>query len=103
MLYDWPGNIRELENAIERAVVIGKEAQVMLGDLPIICSMPARATDQAQSSAPADHTLKAVERHHIETVLEENQWNISHCAKLLGIDRSTLYNKIKRYRLQAQD
>jgi DNA-binding NtrC family response regulator len=103
MLYDWPGNIRELENAIERAVVIGKEAQVMLGDLPIICNMPDRATDRAQCSAPADHTLKAVEKHHIETVLEENQWNISHCAKLLGIDRSTLYNKIKRYRLQAQD
>ena len=38
MLHDWPGNIRELENAIERAVVVGKSAQVMLGDLPIVCT-----------------------------------------------------------------
>jgi DNA-binding NtrC family response regulator len=96
MLYDWPGNIRELENAIERAVVIGKERKVMLTDLPIICGN--RAVD-----APPDNTLKAVERHHIETVLNEQQWNISHCAKILGIDRSTLYNKIKRYRLKAPD
>jgi DNA-binding NtrC family response regulator len=103
MLYDWPGNIRELENAIERAVVIGKDAQVMLTDLPIVCNMPALASRQGQSSVPPDHTLKSMEKHHIENILNEHQWNISHCAKLLGIDRSTLYNKIKRYRLQAQD
>jgi DNA-binding NtrC family response regulator len=96
MLYDWPGNIRELENAIERAVVIGKERKVMLTDLPIICGNRSVVT-------PPDNTLKAVERHHIETVLNEHQWNISHCAKILGIDRSTLYNKIKRYRLKAPD
>jgi len=93
MLYDWPGNIRELENAIERAVVVGKGAQVMLDDLPIVCGRG--------SEAPADHSLKAIEKNHIRQVLEENDWNISICAKILGIDRSTLYSKIKRYQLQS--
>lgn len=93
MLYDWPGNIRELENAIERAVVVGKGIQVKIEDLPIVC-MP-------DWNKPADHSLKAIERHHIQQVLTQNTWNISICAKILGIDRSTLYSKIKRYQLQG--
>lgn len=101
MLYDWPGNIRELENAIERAVVIGKQDQVMRTDLPIVCGISPDGV--SIGGGPPDQSLKAVEKHHIETILSEHQWNISHCAKILGIDRSTLYNKIKRYRLQAPD
>ena len=93
MLYDWPGNIRELENAIERAVVVGKGPKVSLGDLPIVCT-PERA-------GPSDHSLKAIEKSHIRNVLVDNNWNISVCAKILGIDRSTLYSKIKRYQLQS--
>jgi DNA-binding NtrC family response regulator len=93
MLYDWPGNIRELENAIERAVVVGKTLQVMPEDLPITC-IP-------QFDSPSDHTLKSIEKRHIQQVLIENDWNISTSARILGIDRSTLYSKIKRYQLQA--
>ena len=93
MLYDWPGNIRELENAIERAVVVGKHAQVMPGDLPIVGT--------PECVMPSDHTLKGIEKSHILQVLTENAWNISLCAKILGIDRSTLYSKIKRYELQS--
>lgn len=93
MLYDWPGNIRELENAIERAVVVGKTLQVMPEDLPIAC-IP-------QDDRPSDHSLKSIEKHHIEKVLVENDWNISTSARILEIDRSTLYSKIKRYQLQA--
>ncbi|WP_419661861.1 AtoC: acetoacetate metabolism regulatory protein [Desulfosarcina variabilis str. Montpellier] len=93
MLYDWPGNIRELENAIERAVVVGKTLQVMPEDLPIAC-IP-------QHDQPSDHSLKSIEKYHIEKVLVENDWNISTSARILGIDRSTLYSKIKRYQLQA--
>jgi DNA-binding NtrC family response regulator len=92
MLYDWPGNIRELENAIERAVVVGKTIQVMPEDLPIAC-FPGQAR-------PSDHTLKSIEKHHIQQVLADNAWNISTSARILGIDRSTLYSKIKRYQLQ---
>jgi DNA-binding NtrC family response regulator len=91
MLYDWPGNIRELENAIERAVVVGKEREILPGDLPIFCHElppPIRA-----------NSLAEVEKAHIKQVLIENQWNIARSAKILEIDRSTLYSKIKRYEI----
>ena len=89
MLYDWPGNIRELENAIERAVVVGKEREIFPEDLPIFCHEP--------TPAKRANSLMEVEKAHIQQVLVENQWNIARSAKILGIDRSTLYSKIKRY------
>jgi len=97
MLYDWPGNIRELENAIERAVVVGKRTQVMPGDLPIVCNPECVLAEDR----PSDYSLRAIEKHHILQVLTENDWNISTSARILGIDRSTLYSKIKRYDLQS--
>lgn len=91
MLYEWPGNVRELENAIERAVVMSKSREIQLVDLPIF-----RAE---YVSSPHDNTLKEVEKVHIIQILDENQWNIAKSAKILGIDRSTLYSKIKRYQI----
>ncbi|THB76663.1 MAG: sigma-54-dependent Fis family transcriptional regulator [Desulfobacteraceae bacterium] len=93
MLHEWPGNIRELSNAIERAVVICKSSTIGVEDLPI--SKP----------DPQDHktphiALKDVEQDHIGKVLQATHWNISRAAQLLGVDRSTLYNKIKRYGLK---
>ncbi len=92
MIYDWPGNIRELENAIERAVVVGRQREILPENLPIFCHEPAPAVRA--------HSLKDVEKTHIERVLTENQWNIARSAKILGIDRSTLYSKIKRYDIE---
>ena len=92
MIYDWPGNIRELENAIERAVVVGRQREISPENLPILCHEPAPAIKA--------HSLKDVEKTHIERVLTENQWNIARSAKILGIDRSTLYSKIKRYDIE---
>jgi len=92
MLYDWPGNVRELENAIERAVVVGKERRILAEDLPIFCHEPLHA--------PRNISLKEVEKAHIRQILMENDWNIARCAKILDIDRSTLYSKIKRYDIQ---
>lgn len=94
MLYDWPGNVRELENAIERAVVVGKGRKILADDLPILHRGP---RTQIQ-----DNTLKSLEMAHIATILHENHWNISKSAKILGIDRSTLYNKIQRYQISKQ-
>jgi DNA-binding NtrC family response regulator len=91
MVYDWPGNVRELENAIERAVVVGKTRQILPEDLPIVCRAPvaaARAT-----------TLEDIERTHIRQILDDHHWNVARSARVLGIDRSTLYSKIKRYAL----
>ncbi len=94
MLYEWPGNVRELENAIERAVVVGKKRKIMPEDLPIFRS------DQAFHPG---RTLKDIEKGHIIQVLHDNQWNISRSAEILGIDRSTLYNKIKLYQIHKPD
>jgi DNA-binding NtrC family response regulator len=92
MLYEWPGNVRELENAIERAVVVGKGRRIFPENLPIF-----RPEHVASAS---NNTLSEVEKAHISSILSENQWNVSRSAEVLGIDRSTLYNKIKRYRLE---
>ena len=92
MLHDWPGNVRELENAIERAVVVGMGRKIRPDDLPFYC--------RPGSQQSAGDSLEAVEKSHIHRILEENSWNITRCAKILGIDRSTLYSKIKRYHLK---
>ena len=92
MLYDWPGNVRELENAIERAVVVGKDRQMLPEDLPILCYGPFHA--------PQNNSLKEVEKNHIQQILTDNDWNIARSAKILGIDRSTLYSKIKKYEIE---
>ena len=92
MLYDWPGNVRELENAIERAVVVCKGPKILPEDLPIF-SVDSKI-------APGGNTLEEIEKVHISQILEVNAWNISRSAKILGIDRTTLYSKIKRYKIQ---
>jgi transcriptional regulator with PAS, ATPase and Fis domain len=89
MLYEWPGNVRELENAIERSVVIAKKRNILPEDLPIF--QPDRIC------IPPANTLEEIEKIHISRMLCENEWNISVTAKILGIDRTTLYSKIKRY------
>jgi DNA-binding NtrC family response regulator len=92
MLYDWPGNVRELENAIERAVVVGKGWRILPEDLPIF--RPEYRTP------PPSQSLQEIERAHLITVLNDNHWNILKSARVLGIDRSTLYKKIKRYEIR---
>jgi DNA-binding NtrC family response regulator len=88
----WPGNIRELENAIERAVVVGKGRQLKPGDLPF-------GFAPAEGRGAANLSLEEVERHHIALVLAAEGGNISHSARVLRINRGTLYEKIKKYGL----
>jgi len=86
--YDWPGNIRELENAMERAVVLAKNSHLKKDDFAFLF----RATGQT-----IPQSLETVERSHIERILKWCQWNISKAASVLEINRSTLHNKIKKY------
>jgi DNA-binding NtrC family response regulator len=91
--YDWPGNVRELENAIERAMVVGQGARIRPEDLP-------RRVEQ-DPARPRDRSLGAVESSHIARVLREESGNVSRAARVLGIDRGTLYNKIKKYGIRS--
>jgi transcriptional regulator with PAS, ATPase and Fis domain len=90
--YSWPGNVRELENAVERAMVIGREPSIQPDDLPL---------PLARSEAePEGSSLAAIERRHIERVLRAEKGNITRAAAALGIDRGTLYNKLRRYDIE---
>ncbi|MCF6239882.1 MAG: sigma-54 dependent transcriptional regulator [Bacteroidales bacterium] len=93
MLHEWPGNVRELSNAIERAVVVCKTRTITANDLPI-------GHDLIQETKPQGFSLDDIEKEHIFKILQQTSWNISKGAAILGIDRSTLYNKIKRYDLK---
>jgi transcriptional regulator with PAS, ATPase and Fis domain len=92
LTYDWPGNIRELKNVLERAMVISQANELLSQDLPFP-SVP------APGSFPVPESLEEMEKVHILRLLRENNWNISRTAEKLKIDRQTLYNKINRYQL----
>ena len=91
MNHDWPGNVRELENAVERALVVCRGPEIKPADF----SFPFQS-----AGAPAGRTLDDVERAHIERILRETDNNLSRAARILDIDRTTLYNKLRRYGLK---
>ncbi len=93
--YDWPGNVRELENAVERAVILARDSVVAVGDL--------RQRGMASvGSARAGKNLKEIEREHILSILRETGDNYSEAARILGISRMTLYNKVKEYGISVK-
>jgi len=89
----WSGNVRELENAVERAMVVGKGPLLEARDLPV-------AGRNGAEAEPAARSLSALEKEHIGRVLGACDGNITRAAKVLDIDRATLYNKLKRYGLR---
>ena len=99
--YKWPGNIRELENVIERGVVVCKNSEITPRDLPDI--VREAKTEPDTGTMPQLKTLQEVEKQHIKKTLKEHHWNISKTAKELEIDRVTLYNKIKKYNIENKD
>ncbi len=95
MMYPWPGNVRELENSVEHAVVLAKRQAIETGDLPAVL---AEALEERQ---PRDQqqTITYNEEQLIRNVLEESGWNKTSAAARLGISRSTLYEKLKKYKI----
>jgi DNA-binding NtrC family response regulator len=93
LAHRWPGNVRELENAVERAMVVGKGPALEVRDLPLAAQNGAVDEPQARS-------LAALEKDHVARVLRDCGGNVTQAAKVLGIDRATLYNKLKRYGLR---
>ncbi|MBL7970183.1 MAG: sigma-54-dependent Fis family transcriptional regulator [Prolixibacteraceae bacterium] len=91
--FNFPGNIRELENMIERAIVVGNGKKISLKDLPLEKTM---VTSSAES-------LDDFEKAFILQILNKYSWNISRTARALKVDRVTLYHKIKKYNLKQAD
>ena len=90
--FEFPGNVRELENMIERAIVIGNGKEIKLRDLPM-------GKEAINSSV---ESLDELEKRHVEMILNKYAWNVSRSAKALNVDRVTLYNKIRKYNLKQE-
>lgn len=88
--FSFPGNVRELENMIERAIVVGNGKRITIKDLPL---------ERAVVSTSLE-SLDDLEKRHIDMILAKYGWNISRAAKALKVDRVTLYNKISKYGLK---
>jgi DNA-binding NtrC family response regulator len=108
--YHWPGNVRELENAVERAVVLCRRPQIELEDLPetiAAAGQPDPSSGGADGNGEADRplplaqALEGPERRIIEQALKRNGWNRQATARELNINRTTLYKKMRRYRLDV--
>jgi len=98
--YRWPGNVRELQNVVERAVLLGKSQQVGVEDLPANLAAGAPVSLPATEGRTLKDALEGPERQIILDVLESNDWNRNATAETLGINRTTLYKKMKRLRLE---
>jgi DNA-binding NtrC family response regulator len=95
MDHDWPGNVRELENAIERALVTCRGSELTEDDFAFLL----RNGGPRTFSVPAGMTLQDLEKAAIEAALRRSGGNVKEAAQSLGIDRSTIYEKLKRYEI----
>jgi DNA-binding NtrC family response regulator len=91
--FNFPGNVRELENMIERAIVVGNGKKISIKDLPL----------EKNVMSSSIESLDDLEKSHILLILNKYSWNISRAAKALKVDRVTLYNKISKYGLKPSD
>jgi DNA-binding NtrC family response regulator len=107
--YGWPGNVRELENVVERAIIVARGAEVTAADLdfgrrgnapPPAVAPVAAAGGAANSAKPLQARLQEQEKNEIIAAIERNQGNIAGAARVLGINRSTLYYRLRKHGLE---
>jgi len=98
--YDWPGNIRELEHTIERAVLLGKGALIGVEDLPAHLVARGESAIVLAQALARQFTLRDLEREYIGKVLETTHGNKTEAARILGVDRTTLYRKLEEYKFK---
>lgn len=95
--YSWPGNVRELENVLERAAILTEGPMIQPENLPEGLRSVPYVSDK---ETPIPSSLENLEKKHVQDILNLTRGNQSEAAKILGIDRRTLYRKIKAYNLQ---
>jgi transcriptional regulator with PAS, ATPase and Fis domain len=95
--HNWPGNVRELENTIERAMILEEGETITPQRFPWF--FPAEPADKSAAVSKKLVTLEDMEREHIAFVLKQTAGHKSRAAKILGIDRKTLYQKVQKYHL----
>ena len=101
--YAWPGNVRELQNALEYAVVLARQNTIGVKELPAEVQLPTvlqQSERGGSTSRQGAQTLDDVERSAILQALAQCHGNKKRAAQLLGIQRPTLYNKMKRYAIE---
>ncbi|MCA9394733.1 MAG: sigma-54-dependent Fis family transcriptional regulator [Candidatus Omnitrophica bacterium] len=97
--YSWPGNIRELENAIEGAVIMAKGDVIQLSDIPNSTKFEEEDGSKSAEIKSLKQVTEQPERDHIISVLNDCNWNRNKAAAALGVNRTTLYNKMKKYNI----
>ncbi|QYE34583.1 sigma-54 dependent transcriptional regulator [Polymorphobacter sp. PAMC 29334] len=94
--YDWPGNVRALRHAAERAVILAEGDRFTASDFPLARGLP---TTSLPAPAPSDLNLDRAERHLVEQALKKHAFNISNAAAELGLTRGTLYRRMEKHGL----
>jgi len=111
--YDWPGNVRQLRNTIERAVILCEQDQISLSDLPLLGDMG--DIEQLPENIPSTNeelkcikkeirqkAVRKVEKNFIMNALVKNNWNVTQAAKSVGLQRSNFHNLMKKYGITLQ-
>jgi transcriptional regulator with PAS, ATPase and Fis domain len=99
MRYEWPGNVRELENIVQRMIILTEGERIEVDSLPDRLSAPREMKGRALDYLPP-RSLEEVEAYFIRKTLRETQGDRGVAADILGIDKSTLWRKIKRYQIE---
>ena len=112
--YEWPGNVRQLRNSIERAVILCETDKISLKDLPLLGD--AREIDQLMENIPSTNeelkrikkeirqkAVRKVEKNFILNALVKNDWNVTQAAESTGLQRSNFHNLMKKYGIKLQD
>jgi two-component system NtrC family response regulator len=101
MQYRWPGNIRELENVLERIVVLSRGDEITIKDLPDFLTRERPALDELKMEMPPQGiSLESVERELILRALKKFDWNQTHAARYLDISRKALIYRMEKHRIQ---
>jgi DNA-binding NtrC family response regulator len=101
MSHRWPGNVRELEHTIERAVLLGKRATIGVEDLPPAMIAAGDNDAPLEKAVARGYTLHELEKEYIQRVMEITKGNKTEAARILGVDRTTLYRKLEDYKVSA--